>query len=105
MKMPSVQKLNNIICFDKYEKEKLMGLFSIQKDNSVFVMDVENLIDNEIIIKLKDKSCHSIMLNDKNNAYSLFLLIKDIKDGKRRFISLENLSSNVIQIITEKILF
>ena len=105
MKMPSVQKLNNIICFDKYEKEKLMGLFSIQKDNSVFVMDVENLIDNEIIIKLKDKSCHSIMLNDKNNAYSLFLLIKDIKDGKRRFISLENLSSNVIQIITETILF
>ncbi len=105
MKMPSVQKLNNIICFDKYEKEKLMGLFSIQKDNSVFVMDVENLIENEIIIKLKDKSCHSIMLNDKNNSYSLFLLIKDIKDGKRRFISLENLSSNVIQIITETILF
>ena len=105
MKMPSVQKLNNIICFDKYEKEKLMGLFSIQKDDSVFVMDVENLIENEIIIKLKDKSCHSIMLNDKANAYSLFLLIKDIKDGKRRFISLENLSSNVIQIITETILF
>ena len=105
MKMPSVQKLNNIICIDKYEKEKLMGLFSIQKDDSVFVMDVENLIENEIIIKLKDKSCHSIMLNDKNNAYSLFLLIKDIKDGKRRFISLENLSSNVIQIITETILF
>ena len=105
MKMPSVQKLHNIICFDKYEKEKLMGLFSIQKDDSVFVIDVENLIENEIIIKLKDKSCHSIMLNDKNNAYSLFLLIKDIKDGKRRFISLENLSSNVIQIITETILF
>lgn len=105
MKMPSVQKFNNIICFDKYEKEKLMGLFSIQKDDSFFVMDVENLIENEIIIKLKDKSCHSIMLNDKNNAYSLFLLIKDIKDNKRRFISLENLSSNVIQIITETILF
>jgi len=105
MKMPSVQKLHNIICFDKYEKEKLMGLFSIQKDDSVFVIDVENLIENEIIIKLKDKSCHSIMLNDKNNASSLFLLIKDIKDGKRRFISLENLSSTVIQIITETILF
>ena len=105
MKMPSVQKLHNIICFDKYEKEKLMGLFSIQKDNSVFVMDVENLIDNEIIIKLKDKSCHSILLKDKNNAYSLFLLIKDIKDDKRRFISLENLDTNEIQIITETILF
>ena len=35
------------------KKEKLMGLFSIQKDDSVFVIDVENLIENEIIIKLK----------------------------------------------------
>ncbi|MGI9012146.1 MAG: hypothetical protein ACR2F1_13300 [Nitrososphaeraceae archaeon] len=104
--MPSIRKLNHIICFDEYEKEKLTGLFSIQKDESIFVMDVENLIDNEIIIKLKDKSCHSIMLKNKDTANSLFLLIKDIKNGKRRFVSLENLNSNdEIQIITETILF
>ena len=103
--MPSIRKLNHIICFDEYEKEKLTGLFSLQKDESIFVMDVENLIDNEIIIKLKDKSCHSIMLKNKDNANSLFLLIKDIKKGKRRFVSLENLNSNdEVQIITETIL-
>lgn len=104
--MSSIRKLNNILCFDNYEKEKLTSLFSIQKDDSIFVMDVENLIDNEIIIKLKDKSCHSITLKNKDNANSLFILIKEIKDGKRRFVSLENLSSNnEIQIITEPILF
>lgn len=104
--MSSIRKLNNILCFDKYEKEKLTSLFSIQKDDSIFVMDVENLIDNEIIIKLKDKSCHSITLKNKDNANSLFILIKEIRDGKRRFVSLENLSSNnEIQIITETILF
>ena len=104
--MSNMRKLNNIICFDKYEKEKLTSLFSIQKNDSVFVMDVENLIDNEIIIKLKDKSCHSITLKNKDNANSLFLLIKEIKNGKIRFISLENLSSNnEIRIITETILF
>ena len=104
--MSSIRKLNNILCFDKYEKEKLTSLFSIQKDDSVFVMDVENLIDNEIIIKLKDKSCHSITLKNKDNANSLFILIKEIKDGKRRFVSLGNLSSNnAIQIITETILY
>jgi hypothetical protein len=101
-----MRKLNHIICSDKYEREKLTSLFSIQKDDSVFVMDVENLIDNEIIIKLKDKSCHSITLKNKDNANSLFLLIKEIKNGKRRFISLENLSSNnETRIITETILF
>jgi hypothetical protein len=104
--MSSIRKLNNILCFDLYEKEKLTSLFSIQKDDSIFVMDVENLIDNEIIIKLKDKSCHSITLKNKDNANSLFILIKEIKDGKRRFVSLENLSSNnAIQIITETILY
>lgn len=104
--MSNMRKLNHIICSDKYEREKLTSLFSIQKDDSVFVMDVENLIDNEIIIKLKDKSCHSITLKNKDNANSLFLLIKEIKNGKRRFISLENLSSNnEILIITETILF
>ncbi|HSL12790.1 MAG TPA: hypothetical protein VK882_00875 [Nitrososphaeraceae archaeon] len=101
-----MRKLDHIICSDKYEREKLTSLFSIQKDDSVFVMDVENLIDNEIIIKLKDKSCHSITLKNKDNANSLYLLIKEIKNGKRRFVSLENLSSNnEIRIITETILF
>ena len=101
-----MRKSHNIICSDKYEKEKLTGFFSIQKDDSVFEMDVENLIENEIIIKLKDKSCHSITLKNKDNANSLFILIKEIKNGKTRFVSLENLNSNTeIQIITETILF
>ena len=104
--MSSIRKLNNILCFDKYEKEKLTSLFSIQKDDSIFVMDVENLIDNELIIKLKDKSCHSITLKNKENANSLFMLIKELKNGKSRFISIENLNSqNEIQITTETIFF
>jgi hypothetical protein len=69
-------------------------------------MDVENLIDNELIIKLKDKSCHSITLKNKENANSLFMLIKELKNGKSRFISIENLNSqNEIQITTETIFF
>ena len=104
--MSTIKKLNNICCLDKYEKEKLISLFSIQKDDSVFVMDVENLIDNEVIIKLKDKSCHSITLKNKENANSLFMLIKELKNGKSRFISIENLNSqNEIQITTETIFF
>lgn len=104
--MSTIKKINNICCLDKYEKEKLISLFSIQKDDSVFVMDVENLIDNELIIKLKDKSCHSITLKNKENANSLFMLIKELKNGKSRFISIENLNSqNEIQITTETIFF
>jgi|SRR5687767_13598359 hypothetical protein len=101
--MTKQRKLHNIICLDKYEKEKLTSLFSIQKDDSIFVIDAENVIDNEIILRLKDKSSHSITLIDKYNAKSLFLLIKEIKNGKRRFIKVEYVGSNenIIKIITE----
>jgi len=101
--MATQRKLDNIICLDKYEKEKLTSLFSIQKDDSIFVIDAENVIDNEIILRLKDKSSHSITLIDKYNAKSLFLLIKEIKNGKRRFIKVEYVGSNenIIKIITE----
>jgi hypothetical protein len=100
-----MKKSYNIICSDKYEKAKLTSLFSIQKDDSVFEMDVENLIENEIIIKLKDKSCHSITLKNNDIANTLSILMKEIKSGKRRFIFLENLNSNTeIQITTETVL-
>ena len=105
--MSTQRKLDNIICLDKCEKEKLTSLFSIHKDDSIFVMDAENVIDNEIIVRLKDKSSHSITLKDKDNAKSLFLLIKEIKNGKRKFVKVEYLGSNenIIRIITEMILF
>ena len=105
--MTNNKKLDNIVCLDKYEREKLISLFSIHKDDSIFVMDAENVIDNEIIVRLKDKSSHSITLKDKDNAKSLFLLIKEIKNGKRKFVKVEYLGSNenIIKIITEMILF
>ena len=63
-----MKKSYNIICSDKYEKEKLTSLFSIQKDDSVFEMDVENLIENEIIIHFAcvgGKTCESIVRSAK----------------------------------------
>jgi hypothetical protein len=92
-----------ISCLDKYEKEKMIGLFSIHKDNSIFVIDVENIVDNEIIIRLNDKTSHSITLKDNNDAQLLFFLIKEIKKGHRSFIKFEFLSldETKIQLITE----
>ena len=102
--MVTQRKVDNIICLDPYEKSKLASLFSIHKDDTVFVMNVENVIDNEIIVRIKDKSSHSITLIDKENAYNLFLLIKEIKNNKRRYIGVEDSNSNInniIKIITE----
>lgn len=97
------RKVDDIMCLDKYEKEKLTSIFSIHKDDSIFVIDAENVIDNEIIVRLKDKSSHSVTLMDKDNAKHLFFLIKEINKGKRRFVkaTYSNSNENTIKIISE----
>ncbi|MGE0242399.1 MAG: hypothetical protein AB7F53_05300 [Nitrososphaeraceae archaeon] len=101
--MTSKRKFDIITFLDKYEKEKAIGLFSVHKDNSIFVFDVENIVDNEIIIRLNDKTSHSITLNDNNDAQLLFFLIKEIKNGHRSFVKTEYLISdeNKLKLITE----
>ena len=77
-------------CLDEYEKEKLQSLFSIQKDNSVLIKDVENIIEKEIIIRLRDNSCHSITLFDENEVIKLSNLIYDLKNKNREFVTTKN---------------
>ena len=69
-------------CDDRYEAEKLSSLVSVQKDNTVWVAGVEAVIGTEIVIKLKDKSAHAVVLKDKENVGRLQSLLLDIVDGK-----------------------
>lgn len=97
------RKFDIITCLDKYEKEKAIGLFSVHKDNSIFVMDVENIVENEIIIRLNDRTSHSVTLNDNKDVHILVFLIQEIRNGHRTFVKTENLISDEkkIKIITD----
>ena len=74
-------------CDDRYEAEKLSSLVSVQKDNTVWVAGVEAVIGTEIVIKLKDKSAHAVVLKDKENVGRLKSLLDDIVDGKAQIQS------------------
>ena len=90
-------------CLDEYEKEKLQSLFSIQKDNSLLIKDVETIIEKEIIIKLRDNSCHSITLFDENEVIKLSNLIYDLKNKNREFVTSENTDvKNTLLLISEE---
>jgi len=41
------------------------------KDSVHFVIEVIKIIDNEIILMLKDKSCHVVLMKDNINAVKL----------------------------------
>ena len=89
-----------VSCLDKYEKEKLCRLFSVQKNGKIAVIDIINIIENELIILLYDKSCHSVTMEDNDSALKLFNLFKGIKDGTREFVELQESPLNNVLVVT-----
>ena len=59
-----------IICQDKYEAQKLASLIFIRDGKETFITQIVNVVDNEVVVLLKDKSVHSILLkNSKEVEY------------------------------------
>jgi hypothetical protein len=84
-------------CDDRYEAEKLASLVSVQKDDTVYVDGVAAVIGNEIVIKLKDKSSHAVLLKDKENVDRLKSLLLDVVKGKSKIRSSDS-SGSVTEI-------
>ena len=74
-------------CDDRYEAEKLSSLVSVQKDNSVWVAGIDAVIGNEIVIKLKDRSSHAVVLKDKETVERLRSLLQEIVKGDAKIHS------------------
>jgi len=58
-------------CLDSYETEKLGSMLLPDKDSVHFVIEVIKIVDNEIVLMLKDKSCHAVLMKDNINAVKL----------------------------------
>jgi hypothetical protein len=69
-------------CDDRYEAEKLASLMSVQKDNTVWVSGVTAVVDNEIVLQLKDWSSHAVMLKDEETVVRLKSFVIDVIKGK-----------------------
>jgi hypothetical protein len=80
-------------CDDRYEAEKLASLMSLQKDNTVWVSGVEAAVGNEIVIQLKDRSSHAVLLKDEQAVLVLKSFVADLVKGKRKIQSSECIGS------------
>ena len=86
-------------CDDHYEAEKLASLMSVQKDNTVWVSSVEAVVGNEIVMQLKDRSSHSVLLKDEQSVARLKSFITDLMNEKIKIHSSECVGS-VTEITT-----
>jgi len=66
-----LDKVTRFECLDYYETEKLGSMLLPDKDSVHFVVEVIKIIDNEIVLMLKDKSCHAVLMKDNINAVKL----------------------------------
>jgi hypothetical protein len=80
-------------CEDCYEAEKLASLMSVQKDNTIWVSGVEAVVVNEIVIQLKDRSSHAVLLRDEQTVVRLKSFMTDLMKGKIKVHSSECLGS------------
>jgi hypothetical protein len=89
-----------IICGDKYEAQKLSSLIYVKDNKETFVSGILEIIDNEIIVSLKDKSAHSILLKDRLEAESFADFIQSIVEKTSRITNTEVIE-NIVEITKE----
>ena len=90
----------SITCDDEYEAQKLMSLIFIKEDKETYVTGILNIIKNEMVISLKDKSAHSILLKDEENVEKFADFIQSVIDKEHNLISTKKIES-IIEIIKE----
>jgi hypothetical protein len=69
-----------ILCQDKHEAAKLASLIFIKDGKETFISSILNVFDNEVVIMLKDKSAHSIVLKDNHQVEMFADFIQSVLD-------------------------
>ena len=89
-----------VTCDDKYEAQKLASLIFINDGKETFITSILNIIGNELVISLKDKSAHSIVLKDESNVEKFADFIQSVIDKEHKIISTKIIEHEV-EIVKE----
>ena len=89
-----------IHCRDKYEAQKLGSLIFVNDTKETYIAEILNAIENEIILSIKDKSAHSIILKDNNEALLFTDFIQSVIEKKHK-ITDTKIVENSVEIVKE----
>lgn len=76
-----------LICEDKYESQKLSSLLFIKDSNETYITKILNIIDNEVVVELKDKSAHSVILKDDHQVEKFADFIQSVIEKEHKITS------------------
>ena len=90
----------SIACDSKYEAQKFASLIFIKDGKETYITSILNVIENELVISLKDKSAHSIVLKDKVNVEKFADFIQSVIEKEHKLVSTK-ISESSIEIVKE----
>ena len=90
-----------ISCEDRYEAQKLASLIFIKEGRETYITSILNVFQNELVISLKDKSAHSILLRDEASVEQFADFVQSVLEGEHRIISTKVAGSSV-EIVKER---
>ena len=86
-----------IFCQDKYEAQKLAGLIFVKESMETCITEILNVIENEIVLSVKDKSAHSVILKDDNQVVNFVDFIQSVVEKKHKITDTQ-IIDNVVKI-------
>ena len=86
-----------IFCQDKYESQKLAGLIFVKESMETCITEILNVIENEIVLSVKDKSAHSVILKDSNQMVNFVDFIQSVVEKKHKITDIQ-IIDNVVKI-------
>ena len=89
-----------VICQDKYEAQKLASLIFVNDTKETYVTEILNVVDNEIVLSIKDKSAHSVILVDNDQVLLFTDFIQSVIEKKQKIIQTK-IAENSVEITKE----
>ena len=85
-----------IICQDKYEAQKLANLIFVNDTKETYVTEILNVFENEVVLSIKDKSAHSVVLEDNDQVLLFTDFIQSVIEKKQKIVRTETVGSSVV---------
>ena len=89
-----------ILCQDKYEAQKLANLIFVNDTKETYVTEILNVVENEVVLSIKDKSAHSVVLMDNSQVLVFTDFIQSIIEKKQKIVQTE-IVGNSVKIVKE----
>ncbi len=86
---------STIICQDKYEAQKLASLIFVNDTKETYVTEILNVIENEVVLSIKDKSAHSVILVNSDQVLLFTDFIQSVLENRQKIIQTETVGSSV----------